>query len=165
MDFMPHCSLRFSLKTRWTTRSEQRTVFTDSLHLYVCGLASRHCTPALVQLAKASGRAGAQSWVQTRQALILTLLKTLCLRNTLTGPKVASSYDCSGNFRLPFPLSAHFDSATISFDIFPDTGAMPVRPGEPGTPTGQRGCGYKIHSGAAQHPAVTQGYWCSGICS
>ena len=107
---MPHCSLRFSLKTRWTTRSEQRTVFTDSLHLYVCGLASRHCTPALVQLAKASGRAGAQSWVQTRQALILTLLKTLCLRNTLTGPKVASSYDCSGNFRLPFPLSAHFDS-------------------------------------------------------
>lgn len=83
----PHCSLRFSLKTRWTTKSDQRTVFTDSLHLYVCGLASPHCTPALVQLARTSGGTG-QSWVQKRQALVLKLLKKLCHSNTLTGPKV-----------------------------------------------------------------------------
>ncbi|XP_062245976.1 NLR family, CARD domain containing 5 isoform X1 [Platichthys flesus] len=85
---------RFSLKTRWTTRSERRTVFTDSLHLYVCGLASRDCTQALVQLTRASGRAGAQSWVQTRQALVLKLLKTLCLSNTLTGPKILELCQC-----------------------------------------------------------------------
>ncbi|XP_034444368.1 protein NLRC5 isoform X1 [Hippoglossus hippoglossus] len=85
---------RFSLKTRWTTRSEQRTVFTDSLHLYVCGLASRHCTQALVQLARASDPAGAQSWVQTRQALVLKLLKNLCLSNTLTGPKILELCQC-----------------------------------------------------------------------
>ncbi|XP_005935060.1 NLR family, CARD domain containing 5 isoform X1 [Haplochromis burtoni] len=77
---------RFSLKTRWTTKSDQKTVFTDSLYLYVCGLASSECTPALVELAKVSGRA--QSWVQKRQDLVLTLLKTMCNSNTLTGPKI-----------------------------------------------------------------------------
>lgn len=85
---LPHCSLRFSLRTRWTTRSDQRTVFTDSLHQYVCGLASPHCTAALVQLAKTSGGTGSQSWVQQRQALVRKLLKNLCHSNTLTGPKV-----------------------------------------------------------------------------
>lgn len=69
-------------------KSDQRTVFTDSLHLYVCGLASSNCTPALVQLAKGSGLTGAQSWVEKRQALVLKLLKKLCRSNTLTGPKV-----------------------------------------------------------------------------
>ncbi|XP_038561272.1 NLR family, CARD domain containing 5 isoform X1 [Micropterus salmoides] len=84
---------RFSLKTRWTTKSDQRTVFTDSLHLYVCGLASPHCTPALVQLARTSGGTG-QSWVQKRQALVLKLLKKLCHSNTLTGPKILELCHC-----------------------------------------------------------------------
>lgn len=70
------------------TKSDQRTVFTDSLHLYVCGLASPHCTEALVQLATTSGGTGGSNWVQKRQALVVKLLKNLCNSNTLTGPKV-----------------------------------------------------------------------------
>ncbi|XP_049429201.1 NLR family, CARD domain containing 5 isoform X1 [Epinephelus fuscoguttatus] len=85
---------RFSLRTRWTTRSDQRTVFTDSLHQYVCGLASPHCTAALVQLAKTSGGTGSQSWVQQRQALVRKLLKNLCHSNTLTGPKILELCHC-----------------------------------------------------------------------
>nr|XP_020442917.1 protein NLRC5 isoform X2 [Monopterus albus] len=84
---------RFSLKTRWMTKSDQRTVFTDSLHLYVCGLASSCCTPTLVEFAKASG-GGGQSWVQKRQAFILKLLGNLCHSNTLTGPKILELCHC-----------------------------------------------------------------------
>uniref|UniRef100_A0A3Q3BB44 Protein NLRC5-like n=1 Tax=Kryptolebias marmoratus TaxID=37003 RepID=A0A3Q3BB44_KRYMA len=79
---------RFSLKTRWTTKSDQKTVFTDSLYLYVCGLASPRCTQAVVQVAQASGLKGFQNWVLERQDLVLKLLKSLCLSNSLTGPKV-----------------------------------------------------------------------------
>ncbi|CAJ1057497.1 NLR family%2C CARD domain containing 5 isoform X1 [Xyrichtys novacula] len=79
---------RFSLKTRWTTKSDQRTVFTDSLHQFVCGLASPRCTKAILQIAKTFGQAGVQDWVKKRQALVLKLLTKLCQSNTLTGPKV-----------------------------------------------------------------------------
>ncbi|XP_062276951.1 NLR family, CARD domain containing 5 [Scomber scombrus] len=85
---------RFSLKTRWMTRSDQRTVFTDSLYQYVCGLASPQCTQALVQLARTSGGTGGQTWVQKRQALVLNLLTKLCQNNTLTGPKVLELCHC-----------------------------------------------------------------------
>ncbi|KAK2841894.1 hypothetical protein Q5P01_012094 [Channa striata] len=90
-----HLKKRFSLKTRWTTKSDQRTVFTDSLHLYVCGLASSHCTSTLVKLARPSVGAGAQIWVQKRQALVLKLLKTLCHSTTLTGPKILELCRCA----------------------------------------------------------------------
>ncbi|KAM4734017.1 protein NLRC5 [Anableps anableps] len=79
---------RFSLKTRWLTKSDQKTVFTDSLYLYVCGLASSDCTPVLVLVARAAGLKGAQNWVQKRQALILKVLEALCHSTTLTGPKI-----------------------------------------------------------------------------
>uniref|UniRef100_A0A3P9PU99 NACHT domain-containing protein n=1 Tax=Poecilia reticulata TaxID=8081 RepID=A0A3P9PU99_POERE len=79
---------KFNLKTRWTTKSDQKTVFTDSLYLYVCGLASSDCTPALEVVAKATGLKAAQNWVQKRQALVLKLLETLCRSASLTGPKV-----------------------------------------------------------------------------
>ncbi|XP_043980812.1 NLR family, CARD domain containing 5 [Gambusia affinis] len=85
---------RFSLKTRWTTKSDQKTVFTDSLYLYVCGLASSDCTPALEVVAKATGIKAAQSWVQKRQALVLKLLKALCRSATLTGPKILQLCHC-----------------------------------------------------------------------
>ncbi|XP_015242697.1 PREDICTED: protein NLRC5 [Cyprinodon variegatus] len=85
---------RFSLKTRWTTKSDQKTVFTDSLYLYVCGLASSDCTPALVLVAKAAGIKGAQNWVQKRQALVLKLLKALCHSAALTGPKILQLCHC-----------------------------------------------------------------------
>ncbi|XP_029008822.1 NLR family, CARD domain containing 5 isoform X2 [Betta splendens] len=85
---------RFSLKTRWTTKSDQKTVFTDSFHLYVCGLASSRCTQALVQLASLSFGTGAQSWVRKRQALVLKLLNKKCQSNTLTGPKILELCHC-----------------------------------------------------------------------
>ncbi|TDH09207.1 hypothetical protein EPR50_G00084200 [Perca flavescens] len=85
---------RFSLRTRWTTKSDHKTVFTDSLHLYVCGLASPRCTRALVQLARTSGGTGGQSWVQNRQTLVLKLLKNFCQSNTLTGPKILDLCHC-----------------------------------------------------------------------
>ncbi|XP_029289631.1 protein NLRC5 isoform X2 [Cottoperca gobio] len=85
---------RFSLRTRWMTKSDQRTLFTDSLHLYVCGLASPLCTPALVQLARTPGGSGGESWVQKRQTLVLKLLKNLCQSNTLTGPKILELCHC-----------------------------------------------------------------------
>uniref|UniRef100_A0A671VS52 NLR family CARD domain containing 5 n=1 Tax=Sparus aurata TaxID=8175 RepID=A0A671VS52_SPAAU len=83
----------FSLKTRWMTKSDQRTVFTDSLHLYVCGLASQNCTQALVEIARTSGGTGGKNWVQKRQALVLKLLDNLC-HNNLTGPKVLELCHC-----------------------------------------------------------------------
>ncbi|XP_073328167.1 protein NLRC5 isoform X2 [Pagrus major] len=83
----------FSLKTRWMTKSDQRTVFTDSLHLYVCGLASQNCTQALVEIARTSGGTGGKNWVQKRQALVLKLLENLC-HNNLTGPKVLELCHC-----------------------------------------------------------------------
>ncbi|XP_069573025.1 protein NLRC5 [Brachyistius frenatus] len=85
---------RFSLKTRWMTKADQRTVFTDSLYLFVCGLASPQCTAALVQLARASCGPGVQSWVEKRQALVLKLLKGLCHSNNLTGPKLLELCHC-----------------------------------------------------------------------
>lgn len=79
---------RFSLKTCWTTKSDQRTVFTDSLYLYVCGLTSPHCTAVLALLAKARG-----NWVQKRQEIVIKLLQQLC-QSTLTGPKVLELCHC-----------------------------------------------------------------------
>uniref|UniRef100_H2MCV6 NACHT domain-containing protein n=1 Tax=Oryzias latipes TaxID=8090 RepID=H2MCV6_ORYLA len=85
---------RFSLKTRWTTKSDQKTPFTDSLYLYVCGLASPNCTQVLVEVARASGVKGVQNWVQKRQDLVLRLLRPLCHSNTLTGPKLLQLCNC-----------------------------------------------------------------------
>nr|QDH76355.1 NOD-like receptor family CARD domain containing 5 [Channa punctata] len=89
-----HLKNRFSLKTRWTTKTDQRTVFTDSLPLYVCGLASSHCTSTLVQIARVSNGTAAQSWVQKRQGLVMKLLKKLCHSTTLTGPKILELCRC-----------------------------------------------------------------------
>uniref|UniRef100_A0A3P9J2D9 NACHT domain-containing protein n=1 Tax=Oryzias latipes TaxID=8090 RepID=A0A3P9J2D9_ORYLA len=85
---------RFSLKTRWTTKSDQKTPFTDSLYLYVCGLASPNCTQVLVEVARASGVKGVQNWVRKRQDLVLRLLRPLCHSNTLTGPKLLQLCNC-----------------------------------------------------------------------
>ncbi|MEQ2258853.1 hypothetical protein XENORESO_003386, partial [Xenotaenia resolanae] len=89
-----HLKKRFSLKTRWTTKSDQKTVFTDSLYLYVCGLASSDCIPVLVLVAKAAGLKGAQNWVEKRQSLVLNLLKALCHSAALTGPKILQLCHC-----------------------------------------------------------------------
>lgn len=160
---LPHSSLRFSLKTRWMTKSDQRTVFTDSLYLYVCGLASPNCTPALVQLASTSGGTGSQSWIQKRQALILKLLKKLCHSNTLTGPKVIRTEVYISNNLTGLVFWTDFQCTTFisifllihaSF-FYSDIGALPLCPGEPRPPTGQADCGYKNQPGVAQHSVIT----------
>lgn len=107
---------RFSLKTRWTTKADQKTVFTDSLYLYVCGLASPQCTPALVQLARASGGTGVQSWVQKRQALVLKLLNALCQSNTLTGPKILELCHCVQESQNP-QLAKQFVAARPTLEL------------------------------------------------
>ncbi|XP_045553127.1 protein NLRC5 isoform X3 [Salmo salar] len=82
---------KFNLKTRWTTKSDPKTVFTDSLHLYVCGLAAPACSPYLFQLVVG---AGAVRWVKKRQALVLKLLRSLAASTNLTGPKVVELCHC-----------------------------------------------------------------------
>ena len=96
---------KFNLRSRWTTRADPKTVFTDSLHLYMCGLASPACTPTLVRLAEKAGAGdsagagaggrtlsgsgfGAETWVKKHQAVVLKLLKSLAGSSSLTGPKV-----------------------------------------------------------------------------
>ncbi|XP_029908854.1 protein NLRC5 isoform X2 [Myripristis murdjan] len=85
---------RFNLKTRWTTKSDRKTVFTDSLHIYLCGLASSQCTKSLAVLAKGCVGPRALKWVQKRQALVVKLLKNLSGSNTLTGLKVLQLCHC-----------------------------------------------------------------------
>ncbi|XP_067090408.1 NLR family, CARD domain containing 5 isoform X1 [Osmerus mordax] len=94
---------KFNLRSRWTTRADPKTVFTDSLHLYMCGLASPACTPTLVRLAEKAGARGrtlsgsgfgAETCVKKHQAVVLKLLKSLAGNPSLTGPKVVELYRC-----------------------------------------------------------------------
>ncbi|XP_036810255.1 NLR family, CARD domain containing 5 isoform X3 [Oncorhynchus mykiss] len=82
---------KFNLKTRWTTKSNPKTVFTDSLHLYVCGLAAPACFSYLLQLVRGDG---AVAWVKKRLALVRKLLRSLAMSTNLTGPKVVELCHC-----------------------------------------------------------------------
>uniref|UniRef100_A0A8C5EUD4 NACHT domain-containing protein n=1 Tax=Gouania willdenowi TaxID=441366 RepID=A0A8C5EUD4_GOUWI len=85
---------RFNLKSRWMTKSDQKTKFAGSLYLYMCGLASSQCTSALVQITWDLDVQGVEGWVQKRQAFILKLLRTFCQQNNLTGPKMLEICHC-----------------------------------------------------------------------
>ncbi|KAJ8003172.1 hypothetical protein DPEC_G00166630 [Dallia pectoralis] len=82
---------KFNLKTRWTTKSDPKTVFTDSLHLFLCGFSAPACTSYLLQLVRG---VGAAEWVNKRQALVLKLLRSLAVSTTLTGPKLVELCRC-----------------------------------------------------------------------
>uniref|UniRef100_A0A673XT97 NACHT domain-containing protein n=1 Tax=Salmo trutta TaxID=8032 RepID=A0A673XT97_SALTR len=82
---------KFNFKTRWTTKSDPKTVFTDSLHLYVCGLAAPACSSYLIQLVRGVGAVG---WVKKRLALVRKLLRSLAMSTNLTGPKVVELCHC-----------------------------------------------------------------------
>ncbi|XP_031657729.1 protein NLRC5 isoform X2 [Oncorhynchus kisutch] len=82
---------KFNLKTRWTMKSNPKTVFTDSLHLYVCGLAAPACFSYLLQLVQG---VGAVAWVKKRLALVRKLLRSLAMSTNLTGPKVVELCHC-----------------------------------------------------------------------
>ncbi|KAA0715019.1 Protein NLRC5 [Triplophysa tibetana] len=83
---------KLNLKTRWTTKTDPKSVFTDSLHLYVCGLAAEACTLSLVQLKGADG--GATTWVQKRQAAVRNFLRSLAGSASQTGPKIVELCRC-----------------------------------------------------------------------
>uniref|UniRef100_A0A8C8D363 NACHT domain-containing protein n=1 Tax=Oncorhynchus tshawytscha TaxID=74940 RepID=A0A8C8D363_ONCTS len=82
---------KFNLKTRWTMKSNPKMVFTDSLHLYVCGLAAPACFSYLLQLVQG---VGAVAWVKKRLALVRKLLRSLAMSTNLTGPKVVELCHC-----------------------------------------------------------------------
>ncbi|KAK7152039.1 hypothetical protein R3I94_008393 [Phoxinus phoxinus] len=83
---------KLNLKTRWTTKTDPKSVFTDSLHLYVCGLAAEVCTSSLVQLQVAEG---ATAWVQRRQAVVHNVLLGFAGSTSQTGPKIVELCRCA----------------------------------------------------------------------
>ncbi|MBN3321041.1 NLRC5 protein, partial [Atractosteus spatula] len=80
---------KFNLKSRWTTKADPKTVFTDTFHLYVSGLASRECTPFLGQMSR---RGTLQ--VRKRQEAIVKILRSLAA-SSLTGPKLIELCRCT----------------------------------------------------------------------
>ncbi|XP_067276519.1 NLR family, CARD domain containing 5 [Pseudorasbora parva] len=83
---------KLNLKTRWTTKTDPKSVFTDSLHLYVCGLAAEDCTSSLVKLQVAEG---ATTWVQRRQAVVRNVLLGFAGSTSQTGPKIVELCRCA----------------------------------------------------------------------
>ncbi|XP_050991204.1 NLR family, CARD domain containing 5 [Labeo rohita] len=83
---------KLNLKTRWTTKIDPKTVFTDSLHLYVCGLAAEACTYSLIQL---KGAESTKAWVQKRQAAVRNVLLGFSGSTSQTGPKIVELCRCA----------------------------------------------------------------------
>ncbi|KAF4101316.1 NLR family, CARD domain containing 5 [Onychostoma macrolepis] len=83
---------RLNLKTRWTTKIDPKSVFTDSLHVYVCGLAAEACKSSLVQL---KGTEGTMAWVQKRQATVRKVLMGFAGSTSQTGPKIVELCRCA----------------------------------------------------------------------
>lgn len=135
-------------------------MFTDSLYLYVCGLASLDSTPALEVVAKATGLKAAQNWVQKRQALVIKLLKALCQSATLTGPKVIFKRTKTWfmKYRFPFFILTFCSCAATDF------AALPLCSGEPEPAAGST-CGEcATHAGAQKLLPVTQWHRGAGVC-
>ncbi|KAG1963850.1 NLR family, CARD domain containing 5 [Pimephales promelas] len=82
---------KLNLKTRWTTKTDPKSVFTDSLHLYVCGLAAEVCISSLVQLQLGEGAA---AWVRKRQAVVRNVLQGFAGSTSQTGPKIVELCRC-----------------------------------------------------------------------
>uniref|UniRef100_A0A671S127 Uncharacterized protein n=1 Tax=Sinocyclocheilus anshuiensis TaxID=1608454 RepID=A0A671S127_9TELE len=83
---------KLNLKTRWTTKIDPKSVFTDSLHVYVCGLAAEACKSSLVQL---KGTEGITAWVQKRQATVRNVLLGFAGSTSQTGPKIVELCRCA----------------------------------------------------------------------
>lgn len=83
---------KLNLKTRWTTKTDPKSVFTDSIHLYVCGLAAEACTSSLVQL---KGAESETAWVKKRQAAVRNVLLGLAGSPSQTGPKIVELCRCA----------------------------------------------------------------------
>ncbi|XP_043351160.1 protein NLRC5 isoform X7 [Dermochelys coriacea] len=80
---------KFSLKSKWTLKSEARTEFMENFHIFLSGLSSKECRTFLTLLAEQN-----QAWVRDKQATILQSLKKLAATN-LTGPKIIELCHCT----------------------------------------------------------------------
>ncbi|XP_041124796.1 NLR family, CARD domain containing 5 isoform X2 [Polyodon spathula] len=80
---------KFNLKSKWISRNDPKSVFTDMFHIFVSGLSSRECTQFLSRLARHD-----LPWVEKRQKVILEILKKLAASN-LTGPKIIELCHCT----------------------------------------------------------------------
>uniref|UniRef100_A0AAY5E8L2 NACHT domain-containing protein n=1 Tax=Electrophorus electricus TaxID=8005 RepID=A0AAY5E8L2_ELEEL len=83
---------KLNLKSRWIAKSDPRTVFTDSLHLYMCGLAAEACTSSLVVL---EGGEEVRGVVQRRQAAVRRILLGFVGSASQTGPKIVELCRCA----------------------------------------------------------------------
>ncbi|XP_076849758.1 protein NLRC5 [Brachyhypopomus gauderio] len=83
---------KLNLKSRWIAKTDPRTVFTDSLHLYMCGLASTACTSSLVVL---EGGKQAGVLVQRRQDAVRKILLSFVGSASQTGPKIVELCRCA----------------------------------------------------------------------
>lgn len=79
---------KLNLKSRWTAKTDPKTVFTDSLHLFLCGLAAKACTSLLALLE------GDMSLVVTRQKTVLKFLQSFVSGGRQTGPKIVELCRC-----------------------------------------------------------------------
>ncbi|KAJ8271909.1 hypothetical protein COCON_G00107680 [Conger conger] len=89
----PELRRKLNLKSRWAARSDPKTVFTDTLHQYVCGLAAPACAPFLLQLT--GGGAAAKGRVGRRQGAVLKILQSFAGTPHLTGPKLVELCCCT----------------------------------------------------------------------
>ncbi|KAL7871202.1 hypothetical protein SRHO_G00086990 [Serrasalmus rhombeus] len=83
---------KLNLKSRWTARTDPKTVFTDSLHLFMCGLAAKACRPCLALL---EGSDDATAVVKKRQETVLKILRSFVGTASQTGPKIIELCRCA----------------------------------------------------------------------
>uniref|UniRef100_A0A3B4CEY7 NACHT domain-containing protein n=1 Tax=Pygocentrus nattereri TaxID=42514 RepID=A0A3B4CEY7_PYGNA len=83
---------KLNLKSRWTARTDPKTVFTDSLHLFMCGLAAKACRPSLALL---EGSDDATAVVKKRQETVLKILRSFVGTASQTGPKIIELCRCA----------------------------------------------------------------------
>ncbi|XP_067905692.1 NLR family, CARD domain containing 5 isoform X1 [Heterodontus francisci] len=79
---------RFYLKSKWTSKNDMKNEFTDAVHIFLSGLASKECKQFLSILASKN-----EVWVQKKQKAILQNLRKLATTN-LTGPKIIELCHC-----------------------------------------------------------------------
>ncbi|KAL6479046.1 hypothetical protein MHYP_G00124790 [Metynnis hypsauchen] len=83
---------KLNLKSRWTARTDPKTVFTDSLHLFMCGLAAKACRLSLALL---EGSEDAIAVVKKRQETVLKILRSFVGTASQTGPKIIELCRCA----------------------------------------------------------------------
>ncbi|KAM6177428.1 protein NLRC5 [Erethizon dorsatum] len=105
------------LNSRWVLRTKARLGLADHLPTFLAGLASHTCRPFLSQVAQQD-----ETWVGTRQADVVQLLRKLATRK-LRGPKVVELCHCVAETQEPelASLTAQSLPYLLPFHNFPLT--------------------------------------------